>query len=186
MRHKKHRHPRRGSDIHFSGVQVLPQRENGDFSSVFRHSEKSPFRQQKPRQNRGFRRRHLFCLHIMVGEGGFEPPKHKAADLQSVPFGHSGTLPYLWRVFYYSTRRRDCQGFFVIFAIFPPHCRGGKIAHIQWVSLSGFGGFMVRLMRFCGTSTLSTHTFTMSPTFSTSKGCLINLSVICEMCTSPS
>ena len=31
----------------------------------------------------------------MVGEGGFEPPKLKAADLQSVPFGHSGTLPYL-------------------------------------------------------------------------------------------
>ena len=32
----------------------------------------------------------------MVGEGGFEPPKLKAADLQSVPFGHSGTLPLLW------------------------------------------------------------------------------------------
>ena len=31
-----------------------------------------------------------FCL---VGEGGFEPPKLKAADLQSVPFGPSGTLP---------------------------------------------------------------------------------------------
>ena len=29
----------------------------------------------------------------MVGEGGFEPPKAKPADLQSVPFGHSGTLP---------------------------------------------------------------------------------------------
>ena len=31
---------------------------------------------------------------FLVGEGGFEPPKLKAADLQSVPFGHSGTLPY--------------------------------------------------------------------------------------------
>ena len=31
----------------------------------------------------------------MVGEGGFEPPKAKPADLQSVPFGHSGTLPNL-------------------------------------------------------------------------------------------
>ena len=30
----------------------------------------------------------------MVGEGGFEPPKAKPADLQSVPFGRSGTLPY--------------------------------------------------------------------------------------------
>ena len=34
-------------------------------------------------------------LILLVGEGGFEPPKLKAADLQSVPFGHSGTLPYL-------------------------------------------------------------------------------------------
>ena len=29
----------------------------------------------------------------MVEEGGFEPPKLEAADLQSVPFGHSGTPP---------------------------------------------------------------------------------------------
>ena len=28
-----------------------------------------------------------------MGGGGFEPPKHKAADLQSVPFGHSGNHP---------------------------------------------------------------------------------------------
>ena len=26
--------------------------------------------------------------------GGFEPPKQFAADLQSVPFGHSGSHPY--------------------------------------------------------------------------------------------
>ena len=30
----------------------------------------------------------------LVGEGGFEPPKALPADLQSVPFGHSGTPPY--------------------------------------------------------------------------------------------
>ena len=30
----------------------------------------------------------------LVGAGGFEPPKLKAADLQSVPIGHSGTRPY--------------------------------------------------------------------------------------------
>ena len=29
-----------------------------------------------------------------VGGGGFEPPKLSAADLQSVPFGHSGIHPY--------------------------------------------------------------------------------------------
>ena len=33
----------------------------------------------------------LFCL---VGEDGFEPSKLEATDLQSAPFGHSGTLPY--------------------------------------------------------------------------------------------
>ena len=27
--------------------------------------------------------------------GGFEPPKQFAADLQSVPFGHSGICPYI-------------------------------------------------------------------------------------------
>ena len=33
-----------------------------------------------------------FCL---VGAGGFEPPKSSTTDLQSAPFGHSGTLPYV-------------------------------------------------------------------------------------------
>ena len=32
---------------------------------------------------------------FLVGEGGFEPPKRSATDLQSAPFGHSGTLPYV-------------------------------------------------------------------------------------------
>ena len=30
-----------------------------------------------------------------MGRGGFEPPKQVAADLQSVPFGHSGICPYI-------------------------------------------------------------------------------------------
>ena len=29
----------------------------------------------------------------VVGRGGFEPPKAVPADLQSVPFGHSGISP---------------------------------------------------------------------------------------------
>ena len=33
-------------------------------------------------------------LFFLVGEDGFEPSKRNAADLQSVPFGHSGTPPY--------------------------------------------------------------------------------------------
>ena len=36
-----------------------------------------------------------FRPHVLVGEDGFEPSKRNAADLQSVPFGHSGTPPYL-------------------------------------------------------------------------------------------
>ena len=31
--------------------------------------------------------------HYLVGKGGFEPPKSTTADLQSAPFGHSGTYP---------------------------------------------------------------------------------------------
>ena len=30
-----------------------------------------------------------------MGRGGFEPPKQIAADLQSVPFGHSGICPFI-------------------------------------------------------------------------------------------
>ena len=32
---------------------------------------------------------------LMVEEGGFEPPKRDATDLQSAPFGHSGTPPFM-------------------------------------------------------------------------------------------
>ena len=41
---------------------------------------------RKPLKNQGFQG--------LVGDGGFEPPKAKPADLQSVPFGHSGNPPY--------------------------------------------------------------------------------------------
>ena len=36
----------------------------------------------------------LSLLKRRMGRGGFEPPKQFAADLQSVPFGHSGIYPY--------------------------------------------------------------------------------------------
>ena len=41
-------------------------------------------------------RNHLYqrLRTFVVGEGGFEPPKALPADLQSVPFGHSGIPPY--------------------------------------------------------------------------------------------
>ncbi len=31
----------------------------------------------------------------LVGEDGFEPSKSPTTDLQSAPFGRSGTLPYI-------------------------------------------------------------------------------------------
>ena len=38
----------------------------------------------------------------MVERGGFEPPKAEPADLQSAPFGHSGTSPLWGPVWSYS------------------------------------------------------------------------------------
>lgn len=37
----------------------------------------------------------LFARFWVVDGGGFEPPKAELADLQSAPFGHSGTRPYI-------------------------------------------------------------------------------------------
>jgi hypothetical protein len=39
------------------------------------------------------RPQHIKALLQTVGREGFEPPKAKPADLQSAPFGHSGTSP---------------------------------------------------------------------------------------------
>ena len=36
-----------------------------------------------------------FWGRVEMGRGGFEPPKVKPTDLQSVPFGRSGTYPIL-------------------------------------------------------------------------------------------
>ena len=41
----------------------------------------------------------------MVEGGGFEPPKAEPADLQSAPFGRSGTPPKSERAILYKTRR---------------------------------------------------------------------------------
>ena len=48
----------------------------------------------------------LSCQKIMDG-GGFEPPKQFAADLQSVPFGHSGIHPYEIVIVYFYTIKAD-------------------------------------------------------------------------------
>ena len=40
---------------------------------------------------------------LLVGRGGFEPPKSKTSDLQSDPFGRSGICPYI-----------RCSSYFVV------------------------------------------------------------------------
>ena len=37
---------------------------------------------------------------FLVEGDGFEPSKAEPTDLQSVPFGHSGTLPYMFYINY--------------------------------------------------------------------------------------
>ena len=41
------------------------------------------------------KKRTFLSKSSLVGDGGFEPPKALPADLQSVPFGHSGNPPNL-------------------------------------------------------------------------------------------
>ena len=51
-----------------------------------------------------------------MGRGGFEPPKQFAADLQSVPFGHSGICPFIRNVLtgiYYSIVNFNVQALFI-------------------------------------------------------------------------
>ena len=41
----------------------------------------------------------FLIVRKMVEGGGFEPPKAEPSDLQSDPFGHSGTPPHF--LYYY-------------------------------------------------------------------------------------
>ncbi len=43
----------------------------------------------------------------MVERGGFEPPKASPADLQSAPFGHSGTSPHCYLVLFILTENPE-------------------------------------------------------------------------------
>ncbi len=53
---------------------------------LFENSLIHPSRQTKKHISR--------CAFLLVERGGFEPPKSLTTDLQSAPFGHSGTSPY--------------------------------------------------------------------------------------------
>ncbi len=63
---------------------------------------------------------HPPAFNPMVEGGGFEPPKAEPADLQSAPFGHSGTPPkivngaFSLNYSFMSTINRGLIGFFRI------------------------------------------------------------------------
>ena len=58
----------------------------------------------------------------LVGAGGFEPPKSSTTDLQSAPFGHSGTLPY-WSRQKVSHDAECCwRGVELVDGLEPPTC----------------------------------------------------------------
>ena len=63
----------------FATTVVLPMQDTVFLLTTHSHKAKRPVQMHE--------------AFYLVGEGGFEPPKAKPADLQSVPFGHSGTLP---------------------------------------------------------------------------------------------
>ena len=51
--------------------------------------------QEKQIQQNGAKKSGIHRISdLLVGEGGFEPPKSLTTDLQSAPFGHSGIPPY--------------------------------------------------------------------------------------------
>ena len=49
---------------------------------------------QKYKEKHDFMHCFLHKSRVLVGRGGFEPPKSKTSDLQSDPFGRSGICPF--------------------------------------------------------------------------------------------
>ena len=66
----------------FSGIPFGAASRNRTGTGIATHGILSPGRLPVP------------PLRQLMDGGGFEPPKQFAADLQSVPFGHSGNRPY--------------------------------------------------------------------------------------------
>ena len=78
--------PRKGQNKGVMSVQ--PDMSNSPPDCCIYLFKSLPLRKTKQPTPKG-----VSCF--VVGEDGFEPSKRYAADLQSVPFGHSGTPPYL-------------------------------------------------------------------------------------------
>ena len=63
---------------------------------VVRHAMRvAVFQKKQPNPPLSHTKKHILrCAFLLVERGGFEPPKSLTTDLQSAPFGHSGTSPY--------------------------------------------------------------------------------------------
>ena len=102
------------SDIYFSGVQVYPQRENGDFTSAFGYREKSPFGQQKSPIHSGFSQETSFLPphygpSVEIRTQGLLNPiqaRYQTSPHPDSQPNHSSQLDY------YTTPFRGMQGVF--------------------------------------------------------------------------
>ena len=107
----------------------------------------------------------ISTLVLLVGAGGFEPPKLKAADLQSVPIGHSGTRPY--SVFavhglpvYITTRMGSLSTSFAEFLDFCAESKNTKAKAAQKSTfLSGFLELVTGVERATGIASLKNGDF---------------------------
>ena len=65
------------------------------------------------------------ATYVAVGADGFEPPKSKTADLQSAPFGHSGTHPFSKITLRASSRTRTNDRWITNLVLYQLSYRGG-------------------------------------------------------------
>ena len=75
-------------------TQYHPVKGRGKGHAIFDHQFLELFGYKTRHFQSKQRKSSIFLDAALVGEGGFEPPKALPADLQSVPFGHSGIPPY--------------------------------------------------------------------------------------------
>ena len=88
-----------------------------------------------------------------MGEDGFEPSKRNAADLQSVPFGHSGTPPYSVKICrteqsYYNTEFEIVKDFFDFFEKTAGLNRRGRCPHRPSRKLPRFSAISGKYVTF--------------------------------------
>ena len=86
-------------------------------TGIATHGILSPGRLPVPPRRHMKNKKVLTVMQYLMDGGGFEPPKQFAADLQSVPFGHSGIHPFetfdVSQVKFISYYRINCKKFFV-------------------------------------------------------------------------